>query len=267
MSEEFAFVHEIGKREGHVYELYHENSKLNLFSRSRPMTAEQIYITTRSVRRSPGGISVQVPQTNDRTAFDEILGNRRSTTKSGEPVDFLQLSCLIRASAGITGFLQEGDGPPFALRAAPSGGALYPIDLFIVALSCEGLARGVYYFHPFLEELQLLANADPNRIAHEGFFSQDFASEAAVIVLMVASFKRTSCKYGERGYRLCLLDAGHMAENIVLKATEMGCLNAPVAGFFDDLIASELQLDGVTEAVVHSVVVGGRDHDKIRNPR
>ncbi len=263
---EFIFTRSPKGRDANLYEIYHENSKLNIFSRGTPLTSEQIYITSRSTRGSTGN-SFSIIEEASPSIFDGIIANRRSARNLNAPVNFDDLSALLRASAGVTGFLPEDNGPLFALRASPSAGALYPIDLYLVILSAEGLGRGVYYFHPFRQALELLQEVVPERIANEGFFSQALTREASSIFLMVANFHRTTWKYGERGYRLCLLDAGHMAENIVLKATEIGCASVPIAGFHDDFIARELGIDGVTEAVVHSVAVGGQNSGGISNAR
>jgi len=259
----FAFSQSVGERTASLHEVYHENSKLNEHSPARVLTTEQVYITSRSVRDSIGPSRPMVLN-QGQGEFDRVLASRRSLRDVGKRIQLSDLSSLIWAGAGITGILQEGDGPAFALRTAPSGGGLYPIDLYVVANDVADLARAVYYFHPFKEELQVVLHANPLEVSKAGFFHQALAAQAAVIFLLVANFSRATWKYGERGYRLCLLDAGHLAENLVLKATELGCSSVPVAGFHDDLLASHLGIDGVTEAVVHSVLVGGGDGDELR---
>lgn len=264
---EFAFTRPAEQRSARLYELFHEASKLNMLSGGHSLTPEKIYITTRSARSGVASGSIPLTSAADGSPLDGVIANRRSARDLSGSMSLEDVSGLIRACAVVTGALEENGGPIFALRASPSGGALYPIDLYLVALSVENLGRAVYYFHPFAERLQKVHGADPGRIADEGFFSQNMIREATALFLMVANFRRTVWKYGERGYRLCLLDAGHMAENILLKATELGCASTPVAGFHDDLIARVLGIDATTEAVVHSVAIGGRGTSGIRNAR
>lgn len=255
---EFAFSRPAEGRAAHLYEIYHENSKLNSVSSSRTLTSEEIYSTSRPVRASVGA-SRSIAVSEGQGEFDQLLASRRSSRDLQASIAYADLVALLWSSAATTGTLQEGDGPVFALRATPSAGGLHPIDVYVIANRVEGIDRGVYYFHPFKEELQLLGRADASRMAGDGFFFQEFIAEAAAIFLLVANFQRTTWKYGERGYRLCLLDAGHLAQNLVLKAIDLGCRCVPIAGFHDALLAAELGIDGVTEALVHSVLVGGRE--------
>lgn len=246
-----------------LFELYHEKSKLNAQSASRTLTSEEVYISSRSFRDSLGqGLPVDFARRP--TAFDCVLGERRSVRALNKPMQLADLAAVIWAGAGITAVLQEEEGSAFALRTAPSGGGLYPIDLYVVASHVVGLDSAVYYFHPIKEEYQVIPHADPCAIVRGGFFHQPVAAEAAVIFLLVASFGRSVWKYGERGYRLCLLDAGHLAENLMLKATELGCASLPFAGFHDDLLAGYLGIDGVSEAVVHSLLMGGQNDGSVR---
>jgi SagB-type dehydrogenase family enzyme len=195
--------------------------------------------------------------------FDRLLEGRRSRRDLGLRLDLDQLGAFL-AAGGVTGLMQEGDGPIFALRAAPSGGGLYPIDLFIVARNVADLPTSVYYFHPLRNSLVAVPGARPQLISGPGFFGQDWIAEASAIVLLVASFTRNSWKYGERSYRLTLLDAGHVAQNLLMMAQDLDCPACAIGGFHDQLVANELSMDGVTEAVVHAIAIGGNGDDLLQ---
>jgi SagB-type dehydrogenase family enzyme len=84
----------------------------------------------------------------------------------------------------------------------------------------------------------------------------EIVSQASLVVIMVAVFARTCRKYGERGYRFVLLDCGHVAQNLHLVATAIGLGSVGIGGFLDDELNDVLDLDGVGEAVVHTIAVG-----------
>jgi SagB-type dehydrogenase family enzyme len=144
------------------------------------------------------------------------------------------------------------------LRSWPSAGGLYPLDTYVVATAVDRLASGLHHYNVVSEALEQLPSASPQRILDEGFLYQDFVTRASAVVLLVAVFERTVAKYGERGYRLVLLDAGHAAENLLLAAESLGLPAVALAGFADAALSYYLGVDGVDEAVVHAVAIGGR---------
>jgi SagB-type dehydrogenase family enzyme len=79
---------------------------------------------------------------------------------------------------------------------------------------------------------------------------------AAALVLITAMFWRTRCKYGLRGYRYALIEAGHLAQNLLLAAAALGLVAVPIAGFFDGRVDAALSLDGVNESVLYWLCVG-----------
>lgn len=239
-----------------LYEFYHENSKLNGRSASESVDAEAIRFSARSFRGCVGHEEIELAEP-ELGAFDLLWRDRRSQRELAAPLGVNQLAAILTAGAGVTGLMQEGDGPTFALRASPSGGGLYPVDLFVAARNLTGLPASVYYFHPLRNSLVKLPGADPGVIAGPGFFAQEWIAQASAIILLVASFGRTSWKYGERSYRLALLDAGHLAQNLLLKAQDLGCPACAIGGFHDQMLARELSLDGVNEAVLHAIAIGG----------
>jgi SagB-type dehydrogenase family enzyme len=194
-------------------------------------------------------------------SITDVMHGRRSARDLHRPVDLADLGTLLPQSLGPTSVVEAPEaGVVQALRSCPSAGGLYPIDTYLLAAGVAGLAAGIYHYNVLTAELESLPGAEPVAdLLREGFFWQEFVASAAVAVLLVAVFERSTAKYGERGYRLALLDAGHAAQNLLLTARQLRLPAVAVGGFDDDLLAGALGLDGVAEAVVHTVVLGGRD--------
>ncbi|MCB9491800.1 MAG: SagB/ThcOx family dehydrogenase [Dehalococcoidia bacterium] len=250
-----------------LHELYHENSKLfpelarelaRSFSGADDAAAR---LTGRAFRQYPRAEAVPLPDADvPSTALADVLLARRSRRELSAPIGLGDLGVLLRLALGPSAVIEDEEGLPVqALRTWPSGGGLYPIEAYVVAQRVEGLDPGVYHFNPIAEALERLAPAgDVDAVLRDGFFWQDFLVDASAIVVLGAVFHRTVSKYGERGYRLVLLDAGHVGQNLVLVAELLGLPSLPISGYCDDALGEALGLDGVDEAVVHTVALGGR---------
>jgi SagB-type dehydrogenase family enzyme len=142
------------------------------------------------------------------------------------------------------------------VRAAPSGGALYPIELYAIVSAVDELTKGIYLYSVPRHALQLISEGDfASELAKATSFPEVFSSVSVTFVL-TALFGRTTFKYGERGYRFALLEAGHIAQNILLAATAQKLGAVAVGGFIDDEINDLLDIDGVEEAAVYLVAAG-----------
>jgi SagB-type dehydrogenase family enzyme len=142
------------------------------------------------------------------------------------------------------------------LRAAPSAGALYPAEVYVGVRAVEGVDAGVYHFEVPSAELACLTLGDPTDQLVRICCGQDYAREAAVVVLISAMFQRTTRKYGDRGYRYVLLDVGHLTQNLCLACTALGLSIVTTCGFYDEEAAQLLGIDGSDEAVVYVAFVG-----------
>lgn len=164
-------------------------------------------------------------------------------------MSLLELSRLLYYAAGIT-------EPRYGLRAAPSAGALYPIEIYPVINSVDGLARGGYHYSPQDHSLELIKEGDLRLQAVQVALDQEIVGNANVALFMTAVFQRSQWKYGQRAHRYILLEAGHIGQNIYLAATSMGLGACAVGAFFDDEINRMLGIDGTREAVVYLIIVG-----------
>jgi len=90
----------------------------------------------------------------------------------------------------------------------------------------------------------------------DAIFAVDVIANCSLLLVITAMFGRTKIKYGERGYRFVLLEAGHVAQNICLAAVGMNLGACPIGGFVDDLVHEVLDVDGVDEAAIYAVAIG-----------
>ncbi len=144
------------------------------------------------------------------------------------------------------------------MRAAPSAGALYPIEIYTVVNRVDGLQAGLYHYCVEAHALALLEADDYRDRATAGCLYQEMAGDAAVTFVLSAVFPRVCWKYGERGYRYALIEAGHIGQNIYLAATclRLGCVS--MGAFLDDRMNALLGIDGKEEAVIYCLAVGER---------
>ncbi len=249
--------------EPRLFELYHVNTKLpshrsvGAAPPAAPSPAQQ-YVMSRGFRQFRDARTVTFGGGNpSQQPVARVLRERRSSRDLASSVALEDLGTILDAALGCTAVLEDPEtGLVHGLRAWPSAGGLYPLDPYIVARDVAGVDAGLYHYNAVQDHLELLASREPDAILADAYFDQDFATTASVAVLLVACFERTVAKYGERGYRLVMLDAGHAAQNLVLAASQMGVGAVPIAGFCDDSFADDLGVDGVAEAVVHTVLLG-----------
>jgi SagB-type dehydrogenase family enzyme len=183
---------------------------------------------------------------------EEAIKIRRSQRGYMEtPIGLKELSQLLFAAQGITG--REASVP---LRAAPSAGALYPIELYVVVNHPGQLQRGLYHYEPELHALRLLRGEDLRARLSQACLGQEFVGQASVALIMTAIYSRTTGRYGQRGQRYVHMEAGHISQNIYLQATSLGLGSVAVGAFHDDQLNELLGADGEKETALYVHPVG-----------
>ncbi|MEO7202690.1 MAG: SagB/ThcOx family dehydrogenase [Candidatus Tumulicola sp.] len=241
-----------------VWQLYHENSKGTRFR--RPVT-EATLLEWQS-RLAPslsyeGHPLVPLPEPQALTcSLDRALAERATAAAFAESnVSLEHLATILHHAYGIDGPSSTSDEFPFGSRDVPSAGALYPLELYVHAASVAGLAPGIYHFEPALGALRRFVDGDcSDRLASS--LAQPDLARAAVTVFTTVLFERTTGKYGERGYRFALIEAGHVAQNMALCTAALGLAGTPIGGFFDYAIDELLQIDGVNHSTVYLFALG-----------
>lgn len=167
--------------------------------------------------------------------LEEALRRRRSVrTYAPKPLTLEQVSRLLWAGQGIT----HAEG----LRTAPSAGALYPLELYLVVDSVDGMSSGVYRYRAEHHDLVLHQPDARLPALARAAVRQVWMASAPAIVVLAAEYGRTTGKYGRRGIRYVHMEVGHAAQNIYLTATELGLGTVFVGAFDDDRVHALLRL-------------------------
>lgn len=143
-------------------------------------------------------------------------------------------------------------------RNSPSGGALYPCELYVISLNTE-LEKGVYHYRPSLHVLEKVKHCIPN-IEEYIMLSNGFEATSVIFVTSII-FDRTIFKYGDRGYRYALLEAGAMGQNLSLMATNLKLTATTFGGSSDTELEKVLGLDGISETVINCILVNCSDRE------
>lgn len=184
----------------------------------------------------------------------KLLNQRRSVRRfKAIPLELHMLSQLLWASQGLSHDLQHQPG-----RTAPSAGALYPIESYVVVNQVYGLKAGVYHYQVPEHMLVLIREGDFGQALAEAALGQTMIQNASCTFVWSAIAARSAWKYGERAFRYIYMDAGHIAQNLQLAAESCGLGLCPVAAFFDDEVNGILQLDGDHETVIYLAPLGKR---------
>ncbi|MBP0456593.1 SagB/ThcOx family dehydrogenase [Streptomyces montanisoli] len=193
-----------------------------------------------------------------------VVRRRRSERAfSDAPLAAAALAGLLRHGAGPTadGEVVTEDGVTLegAFHAVPSAGGLRPVQVWVAASRVTGVPEGIHRYLP--ERDALAAHAGPEGLAALLDALQDAPTgphprQAAAMVLLVARPWRAMRKYGPRGMRFVLHECGGLAQNVHLAATGAGLATTDFSGFYDDEANAALGVDGVLEALLHTVLVG-----------
>lgn len=244
-------------------ETYHEASRLypgivdpfvngaRLLEESGQLRAS----AARSVKRHRGVPTITLPPASRTDAtLASALSERRSDRRYGPgSISMADLATLLGASYGVTGAL--GDGSQ-AIRTAPSGGALYPLELYVAAERVDTLDAALYHYDPLRHQLEQLRLIDfAGQLQGVTPYPEVVCASAAVVVI-TTMFWRSRFKYGARAYRFALIEAGHVAQNFLLTATALGLASVPLGGFYDREVDALVDADGLNEASLYLLPVG-----------
>jgi len=176
-------------------------------------------------------IKLPNPDIKGKMPLETAISKRRSVRSYAEKdLTLGQISQLLWAAQGIT---DKKNG----FRSAPSAGALYPITVYIVKND------GLFEYIPKTHSLRMIMNKDLRNNLASAALGQGSVSEAAVDFVIAADFRITETRYGSRADKYVWLEAGHIAQNILLEATALGLAGVPVGAFYDNKVKDALYLD------------------------
>jgi len=201
----------------------------------------------------PGAKQIKLPEpVHKGMPVEETIKKRRSLREySGKPLTLSQLSQLVFAAQGVTG---KSFGQ--ALRTAPSAGALYPFEVYLVVNNVDGLKKGLYHYAVTEHALELVKEGDFGKKITKAGLDQEMLGDSGVTFVLTSIFDRVRHKYGERGYRYAYMESGHISQNISLQAVSLGLGSVTVGAFIDEAVSDLLGIDGVYEAAVYLHAVG-----------
>jgi len=175
-------------------------------------------------------ITLPEPEIRGETSLEECIQKRRSRRHfTKEDLTLKQVSQLVWSAQGITD-RERG------FRAAPSAGALYPLEIYIVRKD------GFYLYRPGEHKLMLKGKGDRRDLLAKAALGQSSVARAPIDIVICAVYERVTAKYGKRGMRYTHMEAGHAAQNIHLQAVSLGLGSVPVGAFIDGEVAKTLNL-------------------------
>jgi SagB-type dehydrogenase family enzyme len=178
------------------------------------------------------GEEIMLPEPRLKSDFslEEAMAKRRSIRDfTGKGIEIEKISQLLWAAQGIT---EKSSGK----RTAPSAGALYPMELFIV------MKDGTYHYVPEEHKLMKISSEDLRQKLSAACIFQQSVSDAAIDIVLTAIYERTTIKYGERGIRYVHMEAGHVCQNILLTSVSLGLGAVPIGAFDDSSVQKLLNL-------------------------
>ncbi|STX37388.1 SagB/ThcOx family dehydrogenase [Legionella feeleii] len=176
--------------------------------------------------RAETKIKLPAPLYDSTTSLEKALKQRRSIRQYKEDaITLQQVSQLLWAAQGITS--------PEGFRTAPSAGALYPLEIYLVSGNVRDLPTGVYHYLPAENALQLMVKGDKRTALTAAALQQNSIKFAPVNIVMTAMYARTTKKYGNRGKQYVHMEIGHAAQNVCLQATSLG-LGTVIIGALDE---------------------------------
>ena len=195
--------------------------------------------------------------TPDETPLRRLIRARRSCrTFADQPIPLASLAGILADTYGVTGLTDGPEGRPMYTRPVPSAGALYPLEIYVATQSVEGIGDGLHHYHALDHALEPVKAGPVMKQLGGLLLGQYYLATANVAVILTAVFERTLKKYGPRGYRYVLFEAGHVAQNVCLLAAELDLGSVCTGGFYDGKLNRYLGLDGTREAAVYLVGLG-----------
>jgi SagB-type dehydrogenase family enzyme len=198
---------------------------------------------------------IQLPPSSysGEMSVEEALLTRRSIRNfTNKPLTLQQVSQLLWATYGVT--MVSSSGREY--KTAPSAGATYPLEIYLMAGNVEGLSPGLYGYSPGKNTLKIEQKGDLRKATTDACLGQRMITEAPVSIVFSAVYERTTARYGKRGEdRYVCMDLGHAAQNTYLQATAMGLGTCAVGAFEDDQLLKVLKLPD-NEKVLYLMPVG-----------
>jgi SagB-type dehydrogenase family enzyme len=212
------------------------------------------------VKRYPRAAHTKLLAPREAGEFPRVLSSRRTWRRFARgKLSFADLSTLMGLTFGVREWAEVPPLGRFAVKTSPSGGALHPIEAYLVVRDAEGVAPGIYHYDADKHRLDLVRRGMTRNRMSDYVIGQRWLSDACVYVVMAGVFTRTQWKYRyPRAYRVVLAETGHLCQTFCLTATWLGLAPFCTMALADSMIDRDLGIDGVTEGCLYVAGVGIR---------
>ncbi len=236
----------------HIGDEYHQQSKYI----RKGQTQIQDYGSMVELKRDnlPKSIRLSVAMADDGASIWEVIGQRRSIRSFlSLSLNEQHLSQLLWATQGVTKKREAAR----SFRAAPSAGALFPIETYVFIQRVEPLKPGIYHYNFDEHSLSAIAFGNVIKPLAGACMNQSAVVEAAVVLAWSAVIERCTDQYKQRGYRYLYMEAGHICQNLYLAATAIGIGSCAIGAFYDDEVNRLLGIDADNkETIIYMAGVG-----------
>ena len=199
----------------------------------------------------PGNLELPSPRPEEGLSIEAGLHARRSVRSyRTQGLDLSQVGQILWAAQGVT---DEDRG----FRTAPSAGATFPLEVYLVAGEVRGLEPGVYRYIPRQHRLEMISEGDVRDQLHSVALGQSPVLEAPASLVITAVYARTTGRYGDRGIRYVHMEAGHASQNVYLQCESLELVTVAIGAFDDDGVKTLLDLPG-EETPLYLMPVGRR---------
>jgi SagB-type dehydrogenase family enzyme len=186
------------------------------------------------------------PVREGKMSVEKAILERRSVREFQDAhLTLAEISQLLWVVQGITS--------PQGYRTVPSAGALYPLEVFVLAGKVEGLAIGVYRYRAQTHELTKIADGDRRFELSEAALGQAAVRRASAVIVISGVFERTTRKYGERGIRYVYMESGNASQNVSLEAVSLGLGTVIIGAFHDKTVKKLVGMDSEEPLIIMPV--------------
>jgi len=189
------------------------------------------------------------PNLDEKFPLKKAILERRSKRDflDNALLDLQALSNLLFYSAGIT---EEGK----FLRAYPSGGARYPLEMYVFLFKGRDIETGLFHYNVLKHNLEKILDKEVLKLKKS--FQGTFIEKAEAVIVISSIEQRSFVKYGNLAYKLMLLEAGHLGQNVYLISEAIGLKCCALGDFNKNLVHTLLDIDGITETAFYALAIG-----------
>ncbi len=192
---------------------------------------------------------IKLPILKPSSELEKVIASRRSQRNTNRVISCMKLKKII----SFANFAATIDGRSY--RAYPSGGARYPLEIYLFVNNVKGLKRGLYHYSFENNSLEILQLKDFKLDLKETLVDS-WVADSSVFLVITAIPGRSAIKYANKSLRYIFIEAGHLSQNILLLAEKHKIHTCPIGGFYEDKLNKLLRIDRTNEKAIYSIAIG-----------